>query len=280
MSNNLSNKIFSLIPALFTVFLMIFLFASPAFAAECTGGVYAENTPSAGHEGYSVYCSAADKPNASMTPAPYCWVKTWDDCLKIQGITPAPTYPTPTYQTPVYTTPVYQTPAYQTPASGGVDCAVGSNCNNLQAQQQQAQAQQSSNNNNNTNNLNNNNTNNNNNNSSSSSSATAIAYGPTVTVTQTNTMTREIIREVPVIQTTQAASGTRNVNTQPRVVKTAGAQVKELPKTGLPIAGIALAGFVPLGLRLRKVGVSSKQVYTPTYIQEQRQSQKSLDNLV
>lgn len=51
------------------------------------------------------------------------------------------------------------------------------------------------------------------------------------------------------VVTTQAA---------PRVVTVVGAETKELPKTGLPLAGLALGALAPLGLRLKRFG-SAKQ---------------------
>lgn len=61
----------------------------------------------------------------------------------------------------------------------------------------------------------------------------------------------------------------------PRVVTVAGAETKELPKTGLPLAGLALGALAPLGLRLKRFGTQSGSVQggsvSPNFIWEQRQ---------
>lgn len=221
------------------------LASSTALANACYGGVYAENTPSAGHEGFPVYCSSGDKPNQSQTPSPYCWVRTWDDCVTIQngGVTPTPaptqapiSYPTP-YQTPI---------AYGTPYSTPVDTT--------QTQQQQTTQTVTVTNNNN-----------NNNSSSSSSSASAVAQTGAITINVPQS-TREIIREVTV--RTAAAPAPRGP--QPQVVKVSGTQYKELPKTGLPFAAVALASLLPLGLKLKRFGSSNSETITPSYLREER----------
>lgn len=67
----------------------------------------------------------------------------------------------------------------------------------------------------------------------------------------------------PVV-TTQAA---------PRVVTVAGAETKELPKTGLPLAGLALGALAPLGLRLKRFGSARQNPVSSNFnfIWEERQ---------
>jgi hypothetical protein len=62
---------------------------------------------------------------------------------------------------------------------------------------------------------------------------------------------------------------------QPKVVATAGQQVSELPKTGLPLAGWALAGLLPLGAKLRRFGKTNEdQEETANFIWEERELKK------
>lgn len=90
----------------------------------------------------------------------------------------------------------------------------------------------------------------------------AVSQTQTVnpTLTSTREVTREVVREVP-----------REV----RIVEVAGvkAEVKELPKTGLPALAWAVAFFIPAGFGLRKFGKSIKENLTANYLWEERQFQ-------
>lgn len=59
---------------------------------------------------------------------------------------------------------------------------------------------------------------------------------------------------------------------QPKVVTVAASEVQALPKTGLPLAGVALGGLLPIGMRLRRIG-KSKDILSANSIWEQRQFQ-------
>lgn len=120
-------------------------------------------------------------------------------------------------------------------------------------------------------------------------------------ITTTRTVEKEVVREVPVTRvvttqgdvtcpsgTTKIIDGssitcvllpttTRVVTAQaaPQVVTVAGSDTKELPKTGLPLAGLALGALAPLGLRLKRFGAqsSSPQAHDgiANFVWEQRQ---------
>ncbi|MDP3973343.1 MAG: hypothetical protein Q8P92_00765 [Candidatus Daviesbacteria bacterium] len=77
---------------------------------------------------------------------------------------------------------------------------------------------------------------------------------------------RETVREV---QTVTAAAPTVVYAQQPAV---AGVQVKELPKTGLPVAAWAALAFIPAGFRMRKFRkVQGELENSPVYIWEKRE---------
>lgn len=60
---------------------------------------------------------------------------------------------------------------------------------------------------------------------------------------------------------------------QPKVVYTAGDVVSELPKTGLPLAAVLLSGFLPLGIKLRRLNKQTVEKSANT-IWEERQLSK------
>lgn len=280
---------------------VISVFASPISAdpggnGNCSagGGVYAENTPSTGHEGFGTYCAAGNKAvaNTATEPSPYCWVRTWDDCLRVQGISSSPPVTPPSYTPPVVQPPVCQSSGSCTaPQVCGQTTYGTDNCGMpctrswpacpapqpapvVQPASTVTQQQTSQN--------TNNNQNNNNNDNRSSSQATAIAQGGSVTIHSTTT--REIIREVPAapqrVQAQPVQQPQRVVyvpqQVQPRVVQVSGAQevaqVKELPKTGLPVAGLLLSALLPIGWKMKRFGSSVKDEVTATYLWEDRQS--------
>ncbi len=99
------------------------------------------------------------------------------------------------------------------------------------------------------------------------------------------TRTREVVREVPttVVRDVDrpiyyAVASPQPVQTQPvqyvspQVVTVSGdnQKVQELPKTGLPLASLALGALIPAGLRLRKFG-AKKQEASANYLWEERQ---------
>ena len=121
------------------------------------------------------------------------------------------------------------------------------------------------------------------NNTNSQSQSQSIVF-PEATTQPVQVITRNVIREVPVIRevirevnvvhTEQPRVVTvpaqQVVYQQPQVVTVAGAQVKELPKTGAPLAALALAGLLPAGLKLRRFGKQDKDI-NPNYIWEERE---------
>ena len=98
--------------------------------------------------------------------------------------------------------------------------------------------------------------------------STTVTTGSVTTgsVSQTQTVNPTIIREV-----------TREVIREPRevrLVEVAGVktEVKELPKTGLPLLAWTAAAFLPAGLRLRKFSsLSGKEAETANFLWEERQ---------
>lgn len=118
-------------------------------------------------------------------------------------------------------------------------------------------------------------------------STTTTTTNPTpVVITQPAVVTAQTEATCP-SGTTKVISGssitcvlpstTQVVTTQvaPRVVTVAGAETKELPKTGLPLAGLALGALAPLGLRLKRFGTQSSSVQggsvSSNFIWEERQ---------
>lgn len=57
----------------------------------------------------------------------------------------------------------------------------------------------------------------------------------------------------------------------PQVVTVAASTAKELPKTGLPLAGLALTGLIPFGLKLRKYSQKDNPESSANFIWEERQ---------
>lgn len=107
-------------------------------------------------------------------------------------------------------------------------------------------------------NINNNVNNINNQNSQSQSQVVNVPPAQIITVPQ-NVQT--VQREVLVPATTAAA---------PKVTYVAATEAQALPKTGLPLAGVALGGLLPIGLRLRKIG-KGKDIISANSLWEERQ---------
>ncbi len=61
---------------------------------------------------------------------------------------------------------------------------------------------------------------------------------------------------------------------QPQVVATAPVQTQTLPKTGLPLAGWALAGLLPVGAKLKRFGKTNEEDQTANFIWEEREFKK------
>lgn len=145
----------------------------------------------------------------------------------------------------------------------------------------------------NVNSSNNNNNSNANSNANSNSNVSNNSNVNTVTVNQSAPQVireREVVREIR-LATADAvcpAGFTRRVEgnvvvcvapaptagAQPQavtVVQAAGAEVKELPKTGLPVLVWTAASLIPLGMRMRKFGHTvSANYHHPNYLWEER----------
>ncbi len=110
--------------------------------------------------------------------------------------------------------------------------------------------------------------------------ATVVTTEKKVPVVQRHT--REVVREVPTTiireidkpiyyQTPVQSAPQPVVQYVPQVVTVSGATpVKELPKTGLPLASLVLGALIPAGLRLRKFGASEKNL-NANFIWEERE---------
>lgn len=103
-----------------------------------------------------------------------------------------------------------------------------------------------------------NNINNQNNQSQSQSQVVNVPPAQVITVPQ-NVQT--VQREVLVPATTTVA---------PKVTYVAATEAQALPKTGLPLAGVALGGLLPIGLKLRKIG-KGKDIISANSLWEERQ---------
>lgn len=68
------------------------------------------------------------------------------------------------------------------------------------------------------------------------------------------------------------------VDTQPKVVTVAATDASNLPKTGLPLAGLGLGALLPIGLKMRKIGRLnfSESYITPNSLWQERQSQLTI----
>ncbi len=159
-------------------------------------------------------------------------------------VTPTPT-PTPTPAATPTPTPVV-TP---TPAPNVQNCPDGAtvtngNGNNINCNQ-------------------NSNSNTNSNSNSQSQSQTATGGSATANATGGSVGNTTVNVTVPTPSATSTTSTSTTVTTAavPVVVTTASnpSNVKELPKTGLPLAAIPLTGLLPLGLKLRKMGKNSTE---------------------
>src|SRR3989344_612083 len=164
------------------------------------------------------WCATTPTPTPTIQPTPTPIVPT------PTPVTPSYVYPTPyTYPTPYsYPTPyTYPPPVVTAPQTARQNVEVKVANNNA----------------------------NSNNNTNTVGGATAYAQGGSANVTISQPASqKETVKEIRVV-TAQT----------PRVVQVAGVktEVKELPKTGLPILAYAVGVFVPLGLRLRKFDKSS-----------------------
>lgn len=72
-----------------------------------------------------------------------------------------------------------------------------------------------------------------------------------------------------------AAAQVSSTSAQPKVITQASSEVKELPKTGVPLFGWMLGGLAPLGLKVRKFGSSLKEGLNANSIWQMRQFSKS-----
>ncbi len=92
------------------------------------------------------------------------------------------------------------------------------------------------------------NTNTNTNSNTNTQSQTQTATGGSATATATGGS----VGDTTINVTVPTPATTTVVTATPQVVATTQSNVKELPKTGLPLAAIPLTGLLPLGLKLRK----------------------------
>jgi len=172
--------------------------------------------------------------------------------------TPQPT-PTPTPR-PSYTprpTPTPTVAPTPTPIPSTIQCGVGkiakvvnSTIICVSQNQTQNQAQVQNNNQNQTVNQNVVATGGNSSSSSSSSSNVNLVVNNQSTNTTNNNTTREIVREVTVAAPVKGGE----VTVTPQVVMQTKGDVRELPKTGLPLAALALGGLMPAGFGLKRFG--------------------------
>jgi len=174
--------------------------------------------------------------------------------------TPQPTpTPTPTPR-PSYTprpTPTPTVAPTPTPIPSTIQCGVGkiakvvnSTIICVSQNQTQNQAQVQNNNQNQTVNQNVVATGGNSSSSSSSSSNVNLVVNNQSTNTTNNNTTREIVREVTVAAPVKGGE----VTVTPQVVMQTKGDVRELPKTGLPLAALALGGLMPAGFGLKRFG--------------------------
>jgi len=103
----------------------------------------------------------------------------------------------------------------------------------------------------------------------SSSSSSLSSSNVNVTVNNTN-KEKEIVREVVRLANAPAAASTTAVTT-PQVVMQAKGDVKELPKTGLPLAALALGGLLPAGFGFKRFSKKAKIEASASSIWNERQ---------
>src|SRR5438270_13001216 len=72
-----------------------------------------------------------------------------------------------------------------------------------------------------------------------------------------------------------AAAPTALPSSTPIVTSTNDVQIKELPRTGLPIAGLALTALVPMGIIFRKFGNKALIQYSASSIWTNREFLKN-----
>lgn len=87
-----------------------------------------------------------------------------------------------------------------------------------------------------------------------------------------NQNTQTQIVNVPAAQVIGREVYVATPTAQPKIITVAASEVQTLPKTGLPLAGIALGGLLPIGMRLRRIG-KAKDIISANSIWEQRQFQ-------
>lgn len=87
-------------------------------------------------------------------------------------------------------------------------------------------------------------------------------FNPVITVSPSPQVVKAIVTEA-------------TPSAQPKVVEVAGVtSVKELPKTGAPLAAWGLISLLPIGIRLRRFGSSFKKLANANFIWEERELKK------
>ncbi len=240
-----------LVAGMFTAFSQSFVLAEEDNCLD--GNEFSCPEPGSGGEGEQLPLPDYPTPYAYPTPeyaypTPYTYPTP-------EYSTPAPeySYPTPyTYPTPA--APSYATPPQGAPAAPAVPSFNISNTNE----------NTNTNNNNNTNNTTvTNNSVNQNSNSSSSTSSSNSTNTTNVSVSQPQGAQGGVVAVPRVVSQPAVLAAV----TQPQV------QVKELPKTGLPLLAWAAGAFIPAGLGLKRFGkkLVEDMVDHPQFMWEERQ---------
>lgn len=104
-----------------------------------------------------------------------------------------------------------------------------------------------------------------------------VTYPQTVTYAASNSYPVYTTQAAPVYANAPAyaAAPAVVIDTQPKVIAAGVTDATNLPKTGLPIAGLGLGALLPIGLKMRKMGrlASGEHSLSPNSLWQERQSQ-------